>query len=68
MWTSEDLVTLIQGVRAAAFRPKAIGMAVGQGFRNGIESKQVESLHGAISHNRQIPSALPLCPNSLWDW
>ena len=49
-WTSEDLVTLIQGIGTAALQPKAIGMAVGQRFRDGIETEQVEGLHGAIGH------------------
>ena len=50
MWTAKDLVTFIQGIRTATFQPKAIGMAVGQRFRDGIEAKQVQRLHGSISH------------------
>ena len=50
VWAAEDFVTFIQGVRTAALQPKAIGMTVGQRFRDGIETKQVESLHGAISY------------------
>src|SRR4029079_6640674 len=48
---------LCQGVRTAAFSPKAIGMAVGQGFRDGIETEQVESLHGSISHGGNSQTA-----------
>jgi len=48
--TSEDFVTLVHGIRTAALQPKAIGMTVGQRFRDGIETKQVESLHGAIGY------------------
>ena len=58
---------LCQGVRTAALPPKAIGMAVGQGFRDGIEAQQVQCLHGSIGHGGDAPSALPLLPNRLWD-
>jgi site-specific DNA recombinase len=47
-WTPEDLVAFIQGIGAAAFQPKAVGMAVGQGLRDGIEAEQVQGLHGSI--------------------
>src|ERR1700734_1631980 len=67
VWTPEDFVTLIQGIRTAAFQPKAVGMAVGQGFRDGIEAEQVESLHGSIRHYGHLLSALPPLPNRLWD-
>jgi len=43
-WTApiaQDNMRLFQGVGATTFQPKAIGMAVGSGFRNGIETKQV---------------------------
>ena len=50
MGTSQDLVTFIQGIGTASFQPKAIGMAVGQGFRDGIEAEQVEGLHGSVGH------------------
>ena len=41
---------LFQGIGTTAFLPKAIGMAVGLRFRNGIETQQVECLHGPIGH------------------
>jgi hypothetical protein len=43
---------LFQGIRATPFQPEAIGMAVGQRFRDGIESQQVERLLAAIDHGR----------------
>ena len=49
-WTPEDLVAFVQGIGAAALRPKAVGMAVGEGLRDGIEAEQVEGLHGPIGH------------------
>ena len=50
---------LCQGIGTAAFPPKAIGMAVGLGFRDGIEAEQVECLHGPIGH-RGNPEAASL--------
>jgi hypothetical protein len=32
---------LFQGISTTAFQPKAIGMAVGSRFRDGIETEQV---------------------------
>src|SRR5262249_24236097 len=52
-------VSLCQRIRTAAFPSKAIGMAVGAGFRDGIEPEQVKSLHGPISHGGN-PEATPL--------
>ena len=46
----QDLVTLIQGIGTAPFQPKAIGVTVGLSFRDGIETEQVEGLHGPIGH------------------
>ena len=46
-------------IGTAAFSPKAIGMTVGQTFRDGIETEQVQCLHGAIAH-RGNPQATPL--------
>src|SRR5262249_32604186 len=48
--TLKDLVTLVQGIRTAPLQPKAIGVAVGLGFRDGIEAEQVEGLHGSVGH------------------
>src|SRR5262245_17527331 len=52
-------VSLCHRIRTAAFPPKAIGMTVGAGFRDGIEPEQVESLHGPIGHGGN-PEATPL--------
>jgi hypothetical protein len=52
VWPAKDFVTFIHGIRTTAFQPKALGVAVGQGFREGIETKQVQSLHGPIGHRR----------------
>jgi site-specific DNA recombinase len=52
-WTlpmAQQEMGLSQRIGAATFAPKAIGMAVGVGFRDGIEPEQVECLHGAIGH------------------
>ena len=60
-------VSLSQGIGTAAFSPKAIGMAVGMGFRDGIEAEQVEGLHGSIGHRGDATSILPPHPNRLRD-
>src|SRR3954452_23303033 len=43
-------MSLCQSIGAAAFSPKAIGVAVGARFRDGIETEQVECLRGSIGH------------------
>jgi hypothetical protein len=50
---------LCHRIRTAALPPEAIGMAVGVGFRDGIEPEQVECLHGPVGH-RGDPEAAPL--------
>src|SRR4051794_16201131 len=47
---SQQDLSLGQGIGTAAFEPKAIGMAVGLSFRDGIEAEQVECLHGSVGH------------------
>src|SRR4051794_35714237 len=56
---AEQKMNLCQGIGTAAFPPKAIGMAVGLGFRDGVEAEQVECLHGPIGH-RGDPEAASL--------
>jgi hypothetical protein len=60
--TQQDM-GLSHRISTAAFPPKAIGMAVGLGFRDGIEAEQVEGLHGSIGHGGDARSALPPHPN-----
>src|SRR5258708_9330325 len=43
-------MNLVEGIGTAAFESKAIGMAVGLRFRDGIETQQVECLHGPVGH------------------
>ena len=53
LWTvpvAQDNVRLFQSIGAAAFQSKAIGMAVGLRFRDGIKTEQVQCLHGSIRH------------------
>ena len=50
---------LCQGVSTAAFSPKAIGMTISQTLRDGIETEQVQCLHGSIAH-RGNPQTAPL--------
>jgi site-specific DNA recombinase len=50
VWTPKDLVTFVQGIRAAALQPKAVGVAVGQRLGDGIEPQQIQSLLGAVDH------------------
>src|SRR5271154_4135305 len=52
-------MSLCQRISTAAFPPKAIGMAVGLRFRDGVETQQVECLHGPIGH-RGNPETTPL--------
>jgi hypothetical protein len=47
---AQQVMGLGHRIRTAAFPPKAIGVAVGLRLRDGIETKQVESLHGSIGH------------------
>jgi len=71
MWIAEQEMTLLDGIRTAAFQPKTIGMAVGQRFRDGIESEQVPSLHGPIGHRRNAqrsPFAVALGKVDSAEW
>src|SRR3954465_10545347 len=43
-------MSLRHRIGTAAFPPKAIGVAVGVGFRDGIETEQVECLRGPVGH------------------
>src|SRR6516225_9268704 len=45
---AQQVMGLSHRISTAAFPPKAIGVAVGVRFRDGIEAEQVESLHGSI--------------------
>ena len=64
---AQQEMSLCQRIGTAAFPPKAIGMAVGSGFRDGIETQQVECLHGPIGHRGDTHSTLPPHPNRLRD-
>src|ERR1700722_14559007 len=64
---TQQVVGLSHRIRTAAFPPKAIGVAVGVSFRDGIEAEQVESLHGSLGHGGDAHSTLPLHPNRLRD-
>src|SRR5258706_16270309 len=44
-------MSLSERIGTAAFESKAIGVAIGLGFRDGIEAEQVECLHGSIGHD-----------------
>ena len=62
LWTvpmAQQEMSLRQRIGTAAFSPKAIGMAVGLRFRDGIETEQVECLRGAVGH-RGNPQAASL--------
>src|SRR5258705_4421641 len=61
LWTvpmAQQGMDLVQGIGTAAFQSKAIGMAVGLRLRDGIETQQVECLHGPVGH-RGNPEAAP---------
>jgi hypothetical protein len=51
-------MTLLDGIRTAAFQPKAVGVAVGLGFRDRVEPQQVEGLLGAVDHGRNAKGTL----------
>src|SRR6266446_10584604 len=55
--TTQQSMSLFEGIGTAALQAKAIGMAVGLGFRDGIEAQQVECLHGPIGHRRNSQTA-----------
>ena len=48
---AQQVMGLSHRISTAAFPPKAVGVAVGLRFRDGIEAEQVESLHGSIGHD-----------------
>ena len=52
-------MSLCQSIRTTTLPSKAIGMAVGLRFRDGIEAEQVQGLHGPIGHDGN-PEAAPL--------
>ncbi len=64
---AEQEMTLLDGIRTAAFPAEAVGMAVGLRFRDRVEAQKVQGLLGPIDQGGHIPSALPLPPNSLRD-
>src|SRR5262245_65269412 len=55
---TQQIMGLGHGISTAALPPKAIGMAVGLRFRDGIEAEQVEGLPGSIGHGGD-PEAAP---------
>jgi hypothetical protein len=62
LWTvpmAQHDMSLRHRIRTAAFPPKAIGVAVGVRFRDGIETEQVECLYGSVGH-RGNPETAPL--------
>src|SRR5947209_6468469 len=48
--TQEHFVTMLQGVRTAAFQTESVGAAIRQGFFDGVQAEQVKSLHGPVGH------------------
>jgi hypothetical protein len=64
---TQQTMGLCEGIGTAAFQSKAIRMAIGLGFRDGVEAEQVEGLHGSIGHGRDTHSALPPHPDHLRD-
>ena len=57
--------TLFHRVGTASFLPKPIRVRVGGRFCDGIQSLQVQCLHGSIFHRRDLHSTLPLFPTHL---
>jgi len=53
-------VGLCHRIGAATFPPKAVGVAVGVRFRDGIETEQVQRLHGPVGH-RGNPEDRAVC-------
>jgi hypothetical protein len=64
--TQQD-VNLFEGIGTTAFQSKAIGVAVGLGFRDRIETEQVQCLHGSVRQGGDTPSKLPPHPHRLRD-
>src|SRR5262249_32106879 len=56
---TQQVMGLSHRIGTAALTPKAIGVAVGLRFRDGIEAEQVQGLHGSIGHGGN-PEASPL--------
>ena len=64
---TQQVMGLSHRIGTAALPPKAIGVAVGLGFRDGIEAEQVQGLHGSIGQDGDATSILPPHPNRLRD-
>jgi hypothetical protein len=50
---------LSNGVRRGSLFPKPLGGAVTHNFCDGVESQQVQGLHGSVFHRRHHHSTLP---------
>ena len=64
---TQQVMGLSHRISTAAFPPKAIGVAVGLRFRDGIETEQVKGLYGSIGHGGEAHGTLPLHPTPLRD-
>src|SRR2546421_9410247 len=49
---AQDLMTVIQGIGTAPPTAKTVGVGIGSGFLNRIETEQVQRLHGPIGQGR----------------
>ena len=58
---------LLDRIRGGPLLPKAIGVGVPGGLRNGLKRLQVQSLHGQVHFARHTHSTLHLYPNPLWN-
>src|SRR5690606_13449093 len=52
MLSIQGITNLNDGVRSGATGPKAVGVKVGSGFGDWLQSEQAECLRGPVSHRR----------------
>ena len=57
--SGKDRKTLLNGICWGSFLAESIGIGVTDHFCNGVQSQQVQSLHGSVLHARQTRSTLP---------
>jgi hypothetical protein len=45
---AQDFVALVQSIGTATMTAKAVGVGIGRRFLDGVETQQIQSLHGSI--------------------
>ncbi len=66
---SQRTIALLNCISARPLLTEPIGVSVSGGLRDWVQSKQVESLHGAVLHRGDggFIMHLPLCALRIWN-